>query len=263
MSLTNPRPKKSLGQHFLNNPQILAKISSEAGAKNSRVLEIGAGTGLLTRALLDCGASELVALEKDKELIPILAKLAKQYPNRLKVIEGDARHFRLSQTPLAKPFCVVGNLPYYVATNLIFNWSTQTEGITSFCLMVQKEVAVRIAKGSGSAMGVLLKRVFASEVLWDIEKEHFTPPPKVQSCLIRLVPLAAPFCEDAMEELQFLLTTAFTERRKMLANSLKSHPLALDALAKQNISLTIRPQDITPAQWFAVAQTLRESAGKT
>ena len=208
----------------------------------------------------------MVALERDEALMPTLKRLEAQYPKRLRVVWGNARDFRLSQSGLEPPFCVVGNLPYYIATHLILSWSTQTEGVKNFCLMVQKEVGERIAKGSGSVLGVLLHRVFKAELLWHIGREHFNPPPKVTSCMIRLTPLAEcgskPHCEEAVAELEFVLRAAFKERRKMLGTSLKPHPLVLEALASHRISPKLRPQDVTPYQWFAVAQSLKGRLGE-
>lgn len=253
----NPRPKKALGQHFLADKELLDRICGAAGSLE-RVLEVGAGGGSLTAALLANGAEQLVALEKDERCMPLLRKLAAAHPQRLKVIQTDARHFPLSQSGLAARFRVVGNLPYHIAANLILGWLDQARAVSSFCLLLQKEVAVRLAAEVGdiSGLSVTVQRVLRPELLFEIPAEHFSPPPKVTSALILLTPHEKPYAAAAVAELDVLLRTAFNQRRKMLANSLKNLPEGLAALERQGVNLKSRPEEIAGKFWYQAAEAM-------
>lgn len=253
------RAKKALGQHFLNDKALLNKICAAVGSLQ-RVLEIGAGSGSLTEALLINGAENVVALEKDERCIPLLGKLAEQYPGRLRVEQGNARHFLLAESGLSPPFQVVGNLPYHIASGLILGWLPQASAVESFCLLLQKEVAERLTARVGDISGfsVVAQRVVSAELLFEIGPEYFSPRPRVTSALARLIPRPAPYAANATAELDLLLRAAFGRRRKMLANSLKELPAGLEALLQQGVTATARPEEVSPLLWFRAAETLAQ-----
>ena len=255
-------PKKALAQHFLEDEVVLGRICRALGSLD-KVLEIGAGQGSLTEALLKHGAKRLVALEKDERCIPILRRLEAECPKRLRIVRGDARRFKLLDSGLRPPFRVVGNLPYYIASNLILGWLGQARAVASFCLLLQKEVAVRLTARVGAISGfsVLAQRVLACELLFEIGAEHFSPPPQVTSALVRLIPHETPHASEAVDELNALLRAAFGQRRKMLANSLKGLPRGLEALELQGVNPRGRAEEVPAELWFQAAQAMAARSG--
>ena len=255
--------RKSLGQNFLLDLNLTGRIARAAGPlAGVTVLEIGPGPGGLTRALLAEGAN-VIAVERDERAIAALAEIAEHYPNRLRVISGDA--LKLDITPyLGKdPVRVVANLPYNIATALLVSWLTAEPWppwYDRLVLMFQREVAERIVAKPGSKsygrLSVLAGWRTEAKILFDIAPSAFVPPPKVTSSLVQLVPRAAPLACDR-RALERVTEAAFGQRRKMLRQSLKQlgvDPVPL--LEKAGLDPTARAEDIAVEGFVALARGL-------
>ena len=251
--------RKALGQNFLFDRNLIARIARAAGDLSGQaVIEIGAGPGGLTRALLAGPAREVIAVERDERCIAALDELAAAYPGRLRVVAGDA--LAIDAAALAPPpRAIVANLPYNIATPLLIEWLAEASAFTSLTLMFQKEVAERIlAPPGGRAYGRL--SVFCQwrcEVAraFDIDPRAFTPPPKVTSTLIRLAPRAAPLAPADAEALSRVVAAAFGQRRKMLRASLRALGVDTDALiAAAELPPTARAETIDVAGFCALAR---------
>jgi 16S rRNA (adenine1518-N6/adenine1519-N6)-dimethyltransferase len=258
------RAKKSLGQNFLLDLNLTARIARAAGPlAGVTVIEVGPGPGGLTRALLTEGAKRVVAIERDRRCVAALEELAEKYPGRLKVIEGDALEFDPSAHLDGGPARIVANLPYNIATALLVRWLSIEPWppfYDSLTLMFQREVALRIVAEAGDESYGRLS-VFAgwrteARILFDVNPSAFVPPPKVISSIVRLVPRATPLaCERAM--LERVTAAAFGQRRKMLRASLRTlgtDPAAL--LARAGIDPTKRAEEIDVAGFVALANAL-------
>jgi 16S rRNA (adenine1518-N6/adenine1519-N6)-dimethyltransferase len=257
------RAKKSLGQNFLLDLNLIDRIARAAGPLDGvTVVEIGPGPGGLTRALLAHGAKEVVAIEQDRRCVEALYSLVARSEGRLKVIEGDALRID-PRAEINGPTRVVANLPYNVGTALLIQWLTLDRWppwFDSLTLMFQREVAERIVARAGDAhygrLAVLAGWRSDAEILFDINRNAFVPPPKVTSSLVRLVPRRSPApCEVKM--LERVTAAAFGQRRKMLRQSLRSlghDPLAL--LASAGIEPTNRAEEIPVAGFVALANAL-------
>ncbi len=259
------RAVKALGQNFLLDLNLTGRIARSAGPlKGVTVIEVGPGPGGLTRALLMEGAEKVVAIERDARCLEALAEIAAHYPGRLDVIEGDAlaTDYR-ALAPAAGPVRIVANLPYNIATPLLIGW-LQTEPWPPFfdrmTLMFQREVAERIvATPDDDAYGrlaVLAGWRAEARLLFDISPKAFTPPPKVVSSVVELIPRAKPLpCDRAA--LERVTAAAFGQRRKMLRQSLKSlgvDPLPL--LATAGLVETARAEEIDVAGFVRLANAL-------
>ena len=256
--------RKALGQNFLLDLNLTSKIARAAGDLRGRtVLEIGPGPGGLTRALLACGADHVVAIERDNRCLPALAEIAAHYPGRLTVIEGDA----LTVDPLpylqGRPTRIVANLPYNVGTALLIGWLTQPDWppfYESMTLMFQKEVALRIVATPAQVddygrLGILAGWRTQARLMFDVPPAAFTPPPKVTSSIVHLVPRAAPApCQ--LRLLEQVTAAAFNQRRKMLRQSLKSLGDATALLAAAGIDETRRPETLSIAEFVLLANAL-------
>ena len=218
--------RKGLGQNFLLDLNLTRRIARAAGAlEGARVVEIGAGPGGLTRALLEAGA-EVVAVERDPRCAAALADLERAAAGRLRVVHADALAVDLAELAPA-PRRVVANLPYNLATRLLANWlealARDAGFAAGFTLMFQKEVAERLAAAPGAPargrLGVFAQWLCAVEIAFDVPARAFTPPPKVASSVVRLAPRAAPPPADAAA-LRRVTAAAFGQRRKMLRSSL-------------------------------------------
>ncbi|MDO5528865.1 MAG: 16S rRNA (adenine(1518)-N(6)/adenine(1519)-N(6))-dimethyltransferase RsmA [Paracoccus sp. (in: a-proteobacteria)] len=246
------RAKKSLGQNFLLDLNLTAKIARQAGDLSAcDVLEIGPGPGGLTRGLLAEGARRVLAIEKDPRALPALAEIAAAYPGRLEVIEGDA----LAIDPLAHlrpPIRIVANLPYNVGTELLIRWLTPEvwppfwESLT---LMFQKEVAERItAQPGGKAYGrlaVLAQWRSDARVVMSLPPEAFVPAPKVHSAVVHITALNGPRFPADPAILSQIVASAFNQRRKMLRASLRGvAPQIEDLLRTAAIPPTARAEEI-------------------
>jgi len=249
---------KSLGQNFLFDEQLLDRIAALPGSLNDKaVLEIGPGPGGLTRALLRAGA-RVTAIEMDRRCLPALAELAEAYPGRLRVIEGDALKIDHAEL-MGEPFAVLSNLPYNVGTALFVRWlggEAWPPQWTSLTLMFQQEVAQRIVAPSGSSaygrLAVLAQWRAQANLAMKVHCSAFTPPPKVMSAVVHVTPAAMPEGVSA-RVLEGLTEAAFGQRRKMLRQSLKGVPGALDALQTLGIDPTRRAETLQIEEFVALA----------
>ncbi|AKI01155.1 dimethyladenosine transferase [Hoeflea sp. IMCC20628] len=255
-------PKKALGQNFLFDLNLTAKIARSAGPlEGFTVFEIGPGPGGLTRALLAQGASRVVAIETDPRCLPALAQIADHYPGRLEVVEADALKIDLAAIAGGAPAKIIANLPYNVGTQLLINWLTadpENPFWTSMTLMFQKEVGQRIVAAPGSnhygRLGILAGWLAHSEILFDVSPQAFTPPPKVTSSVVQLEPLAERLpCQ--LDKLERVTQAAFGQRRKMLRQSLKS--LGGETLLdKVGIDSSRRAETLSVEEFCALARAV-------
>ena len=254
--------KKSLGQNFLFDLNLTAKIARAAGAaEGGTFYEVGPGPGGLTRALLGCGAARVVAVERDTRCLPALEEIAAAWPGKLDVISGDA--VKIDEAALLPDGArIAANLPYNVGTALLIRWLTSQQWPPfwqSCTLMFQKEVAQRIVAKPGTEhygrLSVLATWRATAKILFDVSPQAFVPPPKITSSVVRLEPRAAPLAPCALKDLERITAAAFQQRRKMLRQSLKG--LAPDAEARieaAGIAPTERPEDLTVEQFAALAR---------
>lgn len=253
---------KALGQNFLLDEQLLARIAAIPGdLAGARVLEIGPGPGGLTRALLRAGA-QVTAIEMDRRCLPALGELAEAFPGQLTVIEGDALKRDHAALMGGQPFHVLSNLPYNVGTALLIGWlagEAWPPPWRSLTLMFQREVAERIVAVPGSPaygrLAVLAQWRSAARIALKVHRSAFTPPPKVMSAVVHLVPGAMPEGVSA-GTLERLTEAAFGQRRKMLRQSLKALPGALEALASLGIDETRRAETLRVAEFVELAKVL-------
>ena len=253
---------KALGQNFLLDEQLLTRIAAVPGdLAGQTVLEVGPGPGGLTRALLRAGA-QVTAIEMDRRCLPALAELDEAFPGQLQVIEGDALKVPHG---IEGPFHVVANLPYNAGTALFVRWlsgEAWPPAWQSLTLMFQQEVAERIvAAPGGSAYGrlaVLAQWRARPKIAMKVHRSAFTPPPKVMSAVVHVTPASAPEGVPA-RLLERLTAAAFGQRRKMLRQSLKGMPGALEALAVLGIGAERRAETLSVDEFVALARQL--SAG--
>jgi len=256
--------RKALGQNFLLDLNLTAKIARQAGDLTGMdVLEVGPGPGGLTRGLLAEGARRVLAVEKDPRCLPALAEIADAYPGRLDVVEGDA----LAINPLDRltpPIAICANLPYNVGTELLVRWLTPKAWPPvwdSLTLMFQKEVAQRIvAKPGDKAYGrlaVLAQWRCDAQIVLHLPPEAFTPPPKVSSAVVHLRALPAPRFEADPKVLERVVAAGFNQRRKMLRASLKGlSPDIEDHLSAVGIAPTERAERVSVEGFCALARRL-------
>ena len=256
--------KKSLGQNFLLDLNLTARIARIAGdLRGSDILEIGPGPGGLTRGLLAEGARHVLAIEKDPRCLPALAQIAAAYPGRLTVIEGDA----LSVDPLAHltpPIRVSANLPYNIGTELLVRWLTPPDWPpywTSLTLMFQREVAERIVAAPGTKaygrLALLAQWRCEARIMLDLPPQAFTPPPKVSSAVVHLTALPAPRFPADAATLQRVVAAGFNQRRKMLRASLRGvAPDIEDHLRSVGIAPTERAEQVGLEQFCALARSV-------
>jgi 16S rRNA (adenine1518-N6/adenine1519-N6)-dimethyltransferase len=224
---------KSFGQHFLLDLNLCRKIVRIAEVANGEtVLEIGPGPGGLTRTLLAAGA-RVVAIEQDRRFAALLEPLAEAAEGRLKIVYADA--LTADEAALAGAYAsIVANLPYNVGTPLLIKWLTGAWRPARLTLMYQLEVASRIVAAPGSAdygrLAVIVQALAEARIALKLPARAFTPPPKVDSAVVRIDPRADPPADALIEVLQRVTAAAFGQRRKMLRSSLK--PLGGAALCE-------------------------------
>jgi 16S rRNA (adenine1518-N6/adenine1519-N6)-dimethyltransferase len=260
--------RKSLGQNFLLDLNLTARIARAAGPLESvDVVEIGPGPGGLTRALLAHGARRVVAIERDERAVAALAEIAARYPGRLDVIAEDALAFDPRPHLSGDQARIVANLPYNIATALLVSWLTSEPWppwYDRLVLMFQREVAERIVAAPGSKtygrLSVLAGWRTQARILFDIAPSAFVPPPKVTSSVVELIPRQTPLPCDR-RALERTTQAAFGQRRKMLRQSLRSLGSDTPALlAAAGIDPTARAEDIPVDGFVALARALAEMA---
>jgi 16S rRNA (adenine1518-N6/adenine1519-N6)-dimethyltransferase len=255
--------KKQLGQNFLLDLNLTAKIARMAGDLTGfDVLEIGPGPGGLTRGLLAEGARRVLAVEKDSRAMGALAEIAAAYPGRLEVINADALTLDAS-TYLTAPIKIVANLPYNVGTELLIRWLTPPEWPPfwhSLTLMFQREVADRIVAKPGSKaygrLALLAQWRADPRIVMSLPPEAFLPAPKVHSAVVHLTALPAPRFAANAKTLERVTAAAFNQRRKMLRASLRGlAPDIEDRLIAAGIQPTQRAEEIGLEQFCALARS--------
>jgi 16S rRNA (adenine1518-N6/adenine1519-N6)-dimethyltransferase len=257
--------KKSFGQHFLLDLNITRKIARLAGPlEGSAVIEVGPGPGGLTRALLEAGA-RVIAIEKDRRFLPLLAELASAAEGRLEVLEADA--LEVDETRLLAdltpglPARIVANLPYNVSVPLLIKWLREAGRFASLTLMFQKEVAGRIAARPGEAdygrLSVIAQAVADCAVVMSLPARAFTPPPKIDSAVVRLTPRADAPSPALLSTLERVTQAAFGQRRKMLRSSLRS--LGGEALCHAaGVEPGLRAEDVPVEGFLELARLVQQ-----
>ena len=268
--------RKALGQNFLFDLNLTAKIARAAGPLEAvAVVEVGPGPGGLTRALLSEGAKKVIAIERDERARPALAEIGARWPGRLEVISADALTVA-PETLVARaegaPIRICANLPYNVATPLLTRW-LEAERWPPFyerlTLMFQREVALRIVatpkeRADYGRLGVLCGWRARARILFDVPAAAFTPPPKVTSSVVELIPRPTPDpCDPRL--LSDVTLAAFGQRRKMLRQSLKafagSRRLDLAGLlAEARLDPTMRAEEVDVAGFAALARAADRKA---
>ena len=257
--------KKHLGQHFLKDESIAQKIADALtlqGYKN--VIEIGPGTGVLTKFLLQKDI-DLVAMELDRESVaylnnqfPLEQTEIRPYLDRLTVVEADFLQFDLSTLFDKAPVAIVGNFPYNISTQIVFKMLEHKERIPEFTGMFQKEVAKRICEPEGSKaygiLSVLVQAFYTAEYLFTVHPQVFDPPPKVQSGVLRLIRKDNLTLECSTDALYKVVKTAFGQRRKTLRNSLKTLQLPPELTSQEIFSK--RPEQLSVTEFIALTKQL-------
>lgn len=251
--------RKSLGQNFLLDLNLTARIARAAAPLTTcNVIEVGPGPGGLTRALLLAGALHVTAVEHDPRCVAALSELAATFPDRLSIVEGDA--LALDVAALAPPpLKLVANLPYNIATPLLFGWLRQLDRFESLTLMFQKEVALRLVAAPRSKeygrLSVMTQWRCAVKRLFDIPSSAFVPPPKVTSSVVRLLPRASPLAPCDFEDLERVVAAGFGQRRKMLRQSLKTLNVDSETLLRAaDAEPTARAEELPVEAFCALAR---------
>ena len=257
------RAKKELGQNFLLDLNLTARIARVAGPlEGVRVIEVGPGPGGLTRALLAEGAREVIAIERDARALPALAQIAEAYPGRLTIISGDAMEMDYRQLADG-PTRIIANLPYNIATPLLTGWLTVDPWpsfFESLTLMFQREVAERICARPGEdpygRLGVLAGWRTEARIAFNVGRQAFVPPPNVTSAVVHLVPKA--IGDDVtVKNLEHITRAAFGQRRKMVRQSLKAAGVAVEGLlAAAGLRGDERAEDLPVEAFLAMARAL-------
>lgn len=259
---------KRLGQNFLIDANIVQGIVDAANVQeNDRVLEIGPGIGTLTQALAETGA-EVTCVELDKRLPEVLAHTLDAYDN-VRVIQGDILKVNIPEIMGDKPFKVVANLPYYITTPIIMALLEKHLPITDIVVMVQKEVAERMAAQPGGktygALSVAVQYYTVPEIALYVPPRSFMPPPEVDSVVVNCKVRQIPAIELIDEKMFFrVVKAAFGQRRKTLNNALKSmgvdKNIIADVLDKAGIEATRRGETLTMEEFGAIANILVQMA---
>ena len=255
------RAKQSLGQNFLMHQKTADRIADVAGlGPDSVVLEIGPGTGMLTKALLE-RAGKVVAVEADHELIPALQEtFAKEMgEGRLELVEGDIRSFELGVLP--NGYVVVANIPYYITGEIIRRLLSAPHKPASVTLLVQKEVAVRIVRDPKESLLSLSVKVYGTpKYAFTVPRGAFLPAPKVDSAVLHVAEITHPFPSIREEERFFeVLHAGFAHKRKRLAKNLEAvAPAATiaETLVRLGLSKDVRAEEVPLPAWLALATAL-------
>lgn len=253
--------KRSLGQNFLLDLNLTAKIARAAGSlEGKNVIEIGPGPGGLTRALLEAGAASVHAVERDDRCVAALQDLVAAAKGRLVLHAADAMKTDVA-TLCPAPRVIVANLPYNIGTVLLIGWLKNITQFESLTLMFQKEVAERIAaRVDTSAYGrlsVMAQWLCHVEKKFDIPRQAFTPPPKITSTVIRLRPREGRADRVPFDTMERLVAAAFGQRRKMLRQSLRTLQADTDRiLALSGVDPTARAEQIDVAGFLRMAEAL-------
>lgn len=254
-----PRAKKRLGQHFLTDPRLLGRIADAlACTRDDTVIEIGPGRGALTEHLLQ-RAGRVIAIELDRELAPILRERWKEEP-RFTLVEGDVLEQDLAALA-GGPYLLAGNVPYNITTPILFHAMRRPRPGRAVYL-VQKEVADRVVAPPGSddygALSVNVQALADAERLFLVGAKSFSPPPKVESAVIRVVPRSTPLMDEAEEApFRVFVQAAFGLRRKQMRRVLRT-VFSWDAeradavLAAAGVDPEARPETLAPSDFLRI-----------
>lgn len=255
--------RRPLGQNFLLDLNLTSRIARAAGGLDrTSIIEIGAGPGGLTRALLAEGARRVVAVERDPRCVAALNELAAIYPGRLEVVPGDA--LALDAATLAPaPRQIVANLPYNIATPLLLRWLDQIAAFERLTLMFQREVALRLSAAPRSKaygrLSVLTQWLAEPRILFDVPARAFVPAPKVTSSVVAITPRARPPAPATKAVLERVTAAAFGRRRKMLRSSLEPLGVSTEGLlARAGVLPTARAEELSVVQFCALARAFEE-----
>ena len=256
------RADKALGQNFILDRQLLARIASllPGNLDGATVFEVGPGPGGLTRALLETGAN-VIAVERDARAVPLLAELADEYDGRLRIVEDDALEIDPAEE-IDGAFHIAANLPYNIGTQLLTDWLESPvwpPRWQSLTLMFQLEVAQRIVASPGTSaygrLSVLAQWRSTPAIAMKLSRSAFVPPPKVASAVVHILPAEQPSGVDP-KTLSRLTAAAFGQRRKMLRQSLKAMPGAIEALDDVGIDPTRRAETLGVDEFVELARRL-------
>jgi 16S rRNA (adenine1518-N6/adenine1519-N6)-dimethyltransferase len=261
--VTRHAPRKRFGQHFLHDPGVVRRIiGALAPQPGQAIVEIGPGLGALTLPLLP-QVDELHVVELDRDVIPRLQAACAGH-GRLHIHQADALAFDFrTLAPPGGKLRLLGNLPYNISTPLLFHLLTQADAIADMLFMLQKEVVERmVAQAGDEAYGRLSVSLAAQaevKALFDVGRGAFSPPPKVESAVVRLIPRPAPFPIDDHPTYSRVVAMAFSQRRKTLSNALRNL-LTRDEISRLDIDSQARAERISPAQFAQLANyvTARE-----
>jgi len=256
--------RRRLGQHFLVDREVARRIAQAVGAKSQEViLEIGCGQGILTKFFLEQGA-QVYGIELDPRWAAYLWKHFGHYAN-FRLIQGDA--LKLDWTQWASPsqkIRVVGNIPYYITSRLLFKILGQREIVQDVILMVQKEVAERIISAPGNknygVLSILCQMYDAPRLLFDVPRRVFQPPPRVDSAVIQMIFGEPRYRIPSEADFLRLLKTCFAQRRKMLRNSLKK--LAYVNVSELGTEGERRPEELSVEEWIELYHKIFSSGGQ-
>jgi len=251
--------RHSLGQHFLLDGNLTDRIVREAGNLTGRhVIEVGPGPGGLTRSLLASAAASVTAIELDRRAIGAVKELAETAGGRLRVIEADALTVDCAAV-VPPPRQVIANLPYNVASPLLVGWLRQAASFERMTLMFQQEVAERICAAPGTSaygrLSVLAQWLCDARVVMRIPPDAFTPPPKVWSAVVSLIPHAEQPDPALFKRMEMLTATAFGQRRKMLRGSLRAIG-GETLLGQAGIAADRRAETLTVAEFDRMARLI-------
>ena len=255
------QPKQALGQNFLMHQATADRIADSAGlAKDSVVLEIGPGTGMLTQSLLE-RAGRVVAVEADSELVPGLKERFSEQlaAGTLELIEGDIRKFALSTLP--NGYVVVANIPYYITGDILRFLLGSPHRPSALTLLVQKEVAERIARSKKASILSLSVAVYGTpKYMFTVPRGAFRPAPNVDSAVLQVRDIRSPFASDAEERRFFAIVHAgFAHKRKRMAKNLEdiapSSAITV-AFEEHHLDPNARAEDVPLSVWVALAHSL-------
>ena len=251
------KAKKSFGQHFLNRKDIAERIANSLIINTSRVLEVGPGRGMLTQFLLQ-QAFELTVVEADRDMV---LHIQKHFPQlKENIISQDFLKCPIDQFFPNQQFSLIGNFPYNISSQILFKMLDHKEQIPELVGMFQKEVGERVVAGPGSktygVVSVLIQTYYEGQYLFTVERDSFTPPPKVLSGVIRLVRREKPIVENNYALFRRVVKQAFSQRRKMLRNTMKTFikgdPILEDPFFNQ------RPEQLSVEQFAQLTQWIEE-----
>ncbi len=258
--MRHPVPRKRFGQHFLKDPAVLERIvAAFSPSDHDCIIEIGPGTGALTKCLL-ARVDSLTAIEMDRDLVKFLEK--NHNPETLKVIQADALRLDFSSIhadrAAAKKIRIIGNLPYNISTPLLFHLLEFIDHIEDMVFMVQKEVALRLSARPGGKnygrLSVMSNLALECHCLFDVPPRAFYPPPKVQSTLVHLVPNPSRHPIDHPARFDRVVKNAFSQRRKTLRNSLASL-VTEKQFERAQVDPSLRAENLSPEQYIALSKT--------